>query len=73
MHTTGILIIKRKFKEFSYLEIGSWEGNSAFIYPKKFQNKKGCVCRYMGLIHMMISYKERTFREDLKTLKYNLE
>jgi len=34
------LIISKNFKEFSYLEIGSWEGNSASYILKNFKTKK---------------------------------
>ena len=34
------LIINKNFKEFSYLEIGSWEGNSASYILKNFKTKK---------------------------------
>jgi len=34
------LIIHKNFKEFSYLEIGSWEGNSALYILKNFKTKK---------------------------------
>ena len=34
------LIINKNFKEFSYLEIGSWEGNSASYVLKNFKTKK---------------------------------
>jgi len=33
-------IIKKNFKEFSYLEIGSWEGNSALYILKNYKTKK---------------------------------
>ncbi len=33
------LIIKKKFEEFSYLEIGSWEGSSATYILKNFKTK----------------------------------
>ena len=34
------LIINKNFKEFSYLEIGSWEGNSASYILKNLKTKK---------------------------------
>ena len=36
-------LINKNFKEFSYLEIGSWEGNSALYILKNFKTKK-VVC-----------------------------
>lgn len=32
-------ILNKKFKDFSYLEIGSWEGNSALYVLKNFKTK----------------------------------
>ena len=37
------LIINKNFKKFSYLEIGSWEGNSAMFVLKNF-NTKSVTC-----------------------------
>ena len=37
------LIINNNFKKFSYLEIGSWEGNSAMFVLKNF-NTKNVTC-----------------------------
>tara|TARA_B110000967_G_scaffold139754_1_gene142679 strand:- start:164 stop:883 length:720 start_codon:yes stop_codon:yes gene_type:complete len=34
------LVINKNFKDFSYLEIGSWEGNSASYILKNFKTKK---------------------------------
>ena len=34
------LVIKRNFSNFSYLEIGSWEGNSALYILENFQTKR---------------------------------
>ena len=36
-------ILNKKFKDFSYLEIGSWEGNSALYVLKNFKTK-GVIC-----------------------------
>ena len=33
-------IINKHFKEFSYLEVGSWEGNSAIYILKNYKTKK---------------------------------
>ena len=44
------LIINKTFKKFSYLEIGSWEGNSAMFILKNF-NTKNVTCVDIWDIH----------------------
>jgi len=62
-------IIKKKFKEFSYLEIGSWEGNSASFILKNFKTKK-VVC-----VDIWDKYDDKHKNEHLRRFKnfeYNL-
>ena len=62
-------IIKKKFKEFSYLEIGSWEGNSASFILKNFKTKK-VIC-----VDIWDKYDDKHKNEHLRRFKnfeYNL-
>ena len=62
-------IIKKKFKEFSYLEIGSWEGNSASFILKNFKTKK-VIC-----VDIWDKYDDKYKNEHLRRFKnfeYNL-
>jgi len=64
------LIIKRNFKDFSYLEIGSWEGNSALYILNNFITKR-VVCVDIWDLYKDI-YKEEHFERFLN-FKYNLD
>lgn len=64
------LIINKNFKEFSYLEIGSWEGNSALYILKNFTTKK-VVC-----VDIWDLYDDKYKEEHLKRFEnfnYNLK
>ena len=63
------LIINKNFKEFSYLEIGSFEGNSALYILKNFKTKK-VIC-----IDIWNKYDDKDKDENLRmfeNFKYNL-
>lgn len=63
-------IINKHFKEFSYLEIGSWEGNSALYILKNFKTKN-VVC-----VDIWDLYNDKFKEEHLerfKNFKYNLK
>ena len=64
------LIINKNFKEFSYLEIGSWEGNSALYILENFVTKR-VVC-----IDIWDLYEDKYKEEHLKrflNFKSNLD
>ena len=63
------LIINKSFNEFSYLEIGSFEGNSALYILKNFKTKK-VIC-----IDIWDKYDDKDKDENLRmfeNFKYNL-
>tara|TARA_B100000963_G_scaffold305185_1_gene279287 strand:- start:2588 stop:3304 length:717 start_codon:yes stop_codon:yes gene_type:complete len=63
-------ILNKNFKDFSYLEIGSWEGNSALYILKNF-NTKDVIC-----VDIWDLYDNKYKDEQLKrfnNFKYNLE
>tara|TARA_B100001057_G_scaffold237399_1_gene237775 strand:+ start:1093 stop:1809 length:717 start_codon:yes stop_codon:yes gene_type:complete len=62
-------IIKKNFKDFSYLEVGSWEGNSALYILKNF-NTKRVVCVDIWDLHNDKFKKEHL--ERYKNFKHNL-
>ena len=53
-------IINKNFKDFSYLEIGSWEGNSASYILKNFKTKK-VIC-----VDIWDKYDDKYKEENLK-------
>ena len=63
-------ILKRNLKNFSYLEIGSWEGNSALYILKNFKTKNVVCVDIWDLFND--KYKEEQ-SERFKNFKYNLE
>jgi|TARA_B110001452_G_scaffold110907_1_gene91993 predicted O-methyltransferase YrrM len=64
------LVIKRNFSNFSYLEIGSWEGNSALYILENFQTKR-VVCVDIWDLYEDSYKKERL--KNFSNFKYNLE
>ena len=63
-------ILKKNLNNFSYLEIGSWEGNSALYILKNFKTKN-VVC-----VDIWDLYNDKFKEEHLerfKNFKYNLE
>jgi len=63
------LIINKSFNEFSYLEIGSFEGNSALYILKNFKTKK-VIC-----IDIWDKYDDKDKDENLRVFenfRYNL-
>jgi len=62
-------IIKKHFKEISYLEIGSWEGNSALYVLKNHKTKKVyCV----DVWDKDINYQE-LYAKNFKNFLFNME
>ena len=63
-------IINKKFKEFFYLEIGSWEGNSASFILKNFKTKK-VICVDIWDKYDDDEYKNEHLRR-FENFQYNL-
>ena len=57
------LIINKNFKDFSYLEIGSWEGNSASYVLNNFKTKK-VIC-----VDIWDKYNDKYRDENLQTFE----
>lgn len=69
-------ILNKKFKKFSYLEIGSWEGNSALYILKNFKTKSViCVDIWDKYLKNEIKPKRnfRNFLFNLKEFKNNFK
>ena len=64
------LIINKNFKEFSYLEIGSWEGNSALYILKNFKTKN-VVC--VDIWDLYKDQYQQEHQERFNNFKSNLE
>ena len=72
-HAYNFYEIIKKFKNFKYLEIGSFEGNSAMFVAKYFKNSKiYCVDNWLGTEeydNLNFSKLENNF--DLNTSEFN--
>jgi len=62
-------IIKKNLKDFTYLEIGSWEGNSALYILKNFDTKK-VIC--VDIWDMYNDEYQKEHLERYKNFRHNL-